>query len=101
MRAGVDAEAPSGQRQLFVTGEIDSHNGGMRLGRMQVDRHAERLCAFEYAPKPLVIEKGTLGVAIDHGPLEAEPSDGPVKLLHRRGRISRRQPWRRDAYRRD
>jgi hypothetical protein len=56
---------------------------------MQVDRDAERLCAFEYAPEPLIIEKDPLSVPIDHGALETEPGDGPIKLLHRRRWVRR------------
>ena len=91
MRTGVDAEAPGAQRELFVAVEIGLHDRRMRFARMQVDRHAERLGAFEDAPERLLVEKPALRVTVDHRSLEVQAPNRTVELVRRGGRVRSRQ----------
>src|SRR5262249_9401198 len=102
MQARLHAESPRGRRKLVVAGKIGAHYRGMRLARMQIDRHVQGLRALENAPEPLFVEEASSGQAIDDCTFAAEPRDGTFKLAHGSGRIGCRQrgqcgkaPWMR------
>jgi hypothetical protein len=91
MDAGVDAEAPSPQRELLVALEIRSHDRGMGFAWVEVNRHSECLRTLEYAPELLVVEKAALRVAIDHRTLESKFGDRAIELLDRGSGIRSRK----------
>src|SRR5580704_8881906 len=91
MRARIHREAPGGGGEIDVALEVGLEHVGMRDRRMQVNRHVQRLGAFEDSPILLVIEKLAANVTIDQGALEAELRNGSFQLFRCRGGVSRRQ----------
>src|SRR5579862_7121467 len=90
MRDRVHGEAPGCRRDLLVTREIGLRRG-MRVARMEIDRHAQGLGRLEDRPEFLIVEKFAIAVAVDHRALETPILDRALELLDCSRDIGRRQ----------
>jgi hypothetical protein len=63
----------------------------MGYRRMQVERHVERVRAFEDRPEPSVVEKEPVGEPVHHSSLEPESGDRALEFVGGRLGIGSRQ----------
>ena len=94
LRRRFDRVAPGGahdhRKILGIILVVSIHHRGQRNRWMQVDRNVERLRALEDRPEPFVVEKDSIGEAVNHRPLEAELG-GALEFVRRRLGIAGRQ----------
>src|SRR3954467_9127266 len=76
---------------LQVITVVRLHHRRMRHGRVDIDRHIERLRALEDRPELAAVDEFAVGEAMDHGALEAELGHRALELVRRGAWIGARQ----------
>ncbi len=85
MRAGLETPFPGGAAQAVVA--VERRGGRDRIGRMNVDRRAQRLRALPEWIERRVIEILAVGVAVDHRAAEFEVAHAAFEFGGGGGRV--------------
>ena len=89
VRAGLKSPFPGGAAQA---GDAFEHRGrGDRIGRMNIDRRAERLGALPERIERRMVEILAVGVAVDHGAAEFQLAHAALELVGGAARVLHRQ----------